>query len=129
MGGEMIERVAGAFGNYSDGVSVNGPGRSVYIAGQIAVDNSGNLAPGGVEQETRAIFDRLDAVCRSLGSHLDDIVKLTVYMTDLSDYPEFAAVRAERLASDPPASSAVQVAGLLYGAHIEIDAVAFVPAT
>lgn len=118
--------LAGA--SFSDAVVVEGPGRWVHVAGQVGMDDEGHVVPGGVGAESEATFDRIERILKQAGASLDDVVRMTVYLTDLGRYGEFGAVRARRCAASLPASAAVGVASLLLGAQVEIEAVAFVTA-
>ena len=116
-----IERVPGAgSATYSKAVAVSGPGRTVYV--------SGNLSPkGSLADQTNGCFDAIEAALRAVGGSLDHVVRITAWLTALDEYGEYNRVRGERFGTNLPASAAVQVAGLLQGALIEIDAVAFIP--
>ena len=116
-----IERVPGGSGaSFSKAVVVSGPGRTVYV--------SGNLAPGGsMAEQANGCFDRIEEALRAVGGSLDHVVRITAWLTRLDEYREYNRVRGERFKANLPASAAVQVAGLLQGALIEIDAVAFIP--
>jgi len=74
----------------------------------------------------RVTFGRIRESLRKLDADMGKIVSIKVYLTDLAPYAEFSKVRGEVFPNNPPASTAVQVAGLLLGARIEIDAVAFI---
>jgi enamine deaminase RidA (YjgF/YER057c/UK114 family) len=107
--------------SFSLSTSVQGPGRTIYV--------SGVLGPGTtLAEQTNACFDEIEKVLGAQGATLEDIVRITTYLTGLDEYSEFSRVRAERFAGALPASTAVQVAGLLMDALIEIDAVAFLAA-
>ncbi|MGB0119849.1 MAG: RidA family protein, partial [Solirubrobacterales bacterium] len=82
---------------------------------------------GGVAVESNTIFDQIESLLKQAGGDLSHVVKLNIFMTDLSEYGEFSAVRTERFPVDPPASAALGVADLLLGAKIEIDGQAFLP--
>jgi enamine deaminase RidA (YjgF/YER057c/UK114 family) len=116
-----IERVPGAGrATYSKAVVVSGPGRTVYV--------SGNLSPkGSMVEQTNGCIDEIEAALRAVGGSLDHVVRITAWLTGLDEYGEYSRVRGERFGANLPASAAVQVAGLLQGALIEIDAVAFIP--
>ena len=116
-----IERVPGAKGaSYSKAVAVSGAGRTVYV--------SGHLAPGrSMAEQTNGCIDQIEAAIRAVGGSLEHVVRITAWLTSLEEYAEYARVRGERFGVSLPASAAVQVAGLLQGALIEIDAVAFIP--
>ena len=116
-----IDRVPGARGaTFSKAVAVSGEGRTVYV--------SGHLAPGrSMAEQTNGCFDQIEVALRAVGGSLEHVVRITAWLTSLDEYAEYARVRGERFGANLPASAAVQVAGLLQGALIEIDAVAFIP--
>jgi enamine deaminase RidA (YjgF/YER057c/UK114 family) len=116
-----IDRVPGAGrASFSKAVVVSGPGRTVYV--------SGNLSPrGSMGEQANGCIDEIEAALRAAGGSLQHVVRITAWLTSLDEYGEYNRVRGERFAGNLPASAAVQVAGLLRGALIEIDAVAFIP--
>jgi 2-iminobutanoate/2-iminopropanoate deaminase len=116
-----IKRVPGAgSATFSKAVVVSGAGRTVYV--------SGNLNPrGSMAEQTHACIDEIEAALRAVGGSLEHVVRITAWLTSLDQYGEYSRVRGERFGGNLPASAAVQVAGLLQGALIEIDAVAFIP--
>jgi reactive intermediate/imine deaminase len=122
------QRLASTFAPYSDGVAVSSTGTWVHVSGQVGMNDDHMLVEGGLAAETTAAFDRIERILGHFGAELSHVVKMTVFLTSLDRYAEFAKVRAERFAGEVPASAAVQVAGLMLGATVEIDAVAFVPA-
>jgi reactive intermediate/imine deaminase len=102
-------------------------GRMVAVSGQVPVDADGNVVgTGDVRVQLRQVFDNLATALRSAGADMSDVVKLTVYLTDLDDLPTFREVRDEYIAvAQPPASSLVQVVGLVNPLFkVEIDALA-----
>src|ERR1700730_1930190 len=101
-------------------------GSWIFVAGQVGVAIPPDNKPTSFEQEVRVTFDRIRESLRKIDADMDKIVSIKVYLTDLAPYAEFSKVRGEVFASNPPTSTAVQVAGLLLGARIEIDAVAFI---
>ncbi|HTU94521.1 MAG TPA: RidA family protein [Solirubrobacteraceae bacterium] len=121
-----ITRLPSTFAKYSDGVATSGTGEWVHVAGQIGLGDDGKVVPGGLAAETGVAFDRIERVLHHFGATLSDVIKVTVFVTDLSQYAEFARVRAQRFGDDSPASSAVEVKGLMLGAQVEVEAVAFV---
>lgn len=120
-----IERIPSDFASYSDAVAVSGPGRWIQVAGQVGMDADGKVE-GDLAAQTHATLDNVEKVLAKVGADLTDVVKIVVYLTSLDDYASFSAVRAERFGDVLPASAAVQVAGLLLDAEIEIEALAFV---
>jgi enamine deaminase RidA (YjgF/YER057c/UK114 family) len=100
-------------------------GSWIFIAGPVGVAIP-DKKPISFEQEVRVTFDRIREPLRKLEVDMDKIVSIKVYLTDLAPYAEFSKVRGEVFPHNPPTSTAVQVAGLLLGAHIEIDTVGFI---
>jgi 2-iminobutanoate/2-iminopropanoate deaminase len=112
---------------FADAVTTVGAGRVIYVSGNVGFGPEGKVVEGGVGPESVATFDNIERVLRDAGADFSHIVKINAFITDLDEYPAYAEVRAQRFGEKLPASATVQVAGLLVGAHIEIDAVAFVP--
>lgn len=112
---------------FSDAVATSGPGRLVHVAGNVGFGADGKVVGGGMGAEARATFDNIERTLGEIGAEMANIVKIEAYVTSLENYGEYAEARAERFGETLPASSTVQVAGLLVGAQIEIDAVAFIP--
>ena len=111
-----------AIGPYAQGVVAGG---LVFLSGQIALDpERGRLADGSIEEETRRVLTNLRAVLAADGLDLDALVRTTVYLTDLADFPRVNQVYAEFFQEPFPARATVQVAGLPRGARIEIDGIA-----
>ena len=114
-----------AIGPYSQAVSVDG---WVYTSGQVALDPAtGELVPGGFEAQARRVFENLGAVLAASGCTFANVVKATVYVKDLADFPELNRIYAEAMGDHRPARSTVQVAALPRGALVEIDLVARQP--
>lgn len=110
---------------YSPGIRV---GPMVFTSGQIGLDpETGKLVPGGVKAETRQALDNLSKILESAGSSLAQVVKITVYLKDISDYGLVNDVYAGYFDDDPPARAIIQGA-LPAGACVEFDAVAVVEA-
>ena len=124
---DQFERFPASFAKYSEGVAVRGPGKWIYVSGQVALGEDMKLVPGDLASQTELTLDHVERVLRRAGGELSHVVRMNSYLTSLDDYASFSAVRARRFGDDPPGSSVVQVAGLMLGAAIEIDAVAFVP--
>lgn len=116
-----IERVPVTSGaSYSKAVVVSGSGRTVYV--------SGNISRGGsMAEQANGCIDQIEVALRAVGGSLEHVVRITAWLTSLDAYGEYNRVRGERFGANLPASAAVQVAGLLQGALIEIDAIAFIP--
>jgi len=111
-----------AIGPYSQGISANG---FVFCSGQIPlVPETGALAAGAVEDQTRQVLKNLAAVLDAAGSSLDQVVKATVFLQDMNDFAAMNKVYAEFFKAPFPARAAVQVARLPRDVKIEIEAVA-----
>jgi 2-iminobutanoate/2-iminopropanoate deaminase len=111
-----------AIGPYSQAVTV---GELVFLSGQIPLDpERGKLVEGSIEDETRRVLQNLKAVLEAGGLTLDAVVKTTVYLTDLGDFPRVNQTYAEFFTEPFPARATVQVAALPRGARVEIDAIA-----
>lgn len=111
-----------AIGPYSQAVSAGG---FLYTSGQVALDPAtGELVPGGFEAQARQVMKNLRHVLGSAGCSFDDVVKATIYVADLADFPRLNEIYGEALGDHRPARSTVQVAGLPKGALVEIDLVA-----
>jgi reactive intermediate/imine deaminase len=103
-------------------------GRTLYVSGQIAVDASGRVVrPGSLREQTRQVFENLKAALAAADATLAHVVKITVFVTDMSDIQAFRDVRREYLGDAAPASTLVQVVRLARPELlIEIEAVAVV---
>jgi 2-iminobutanoate/2-iminopropanoate deaminase len=113
-----------AIGPYSHAIRI---GEFIYTSGQIALDPAtGELVAGGIEEQTRRVWQNLAAVLEAAGSRLDRVVKTTVFMSDLGEFARMNAVYAEFFPAHPPARSTIQVAALPKGGKIEIECVALV---
>jgi 2-iminobutanoate/2-iminopropanoate deaminase len=111
-----------AIGPYSQAVS---KGNTVYASGQTPIDPAtGKLVEGGFGAMVRRVFDNLEAVLASAGLTFSDVVKVNVFLTDLSNFAEMNAIYSERMGEHKPARSTIQVAALPLGAPVEIDMIA-----
>jgi len=111
-----------AIGPYSQAIAA---GTMVFVSGQIALDpGTGILVPGTVADETRRVLENLRAVLTAAGLGMETVVRTTVYLTSLADFPVVNQVYAEFFAAPFPARATVQVAALPRGARVEIDAIA-----
>lgn len=113
--------VAGA--PYNQAIGASG-GETVWVSGQVPLTPAGELAADDVAGQTRQCLVNIAAVIRAAGGSMDDVVKTTVYMTDLGGFTEMNAVYAEAFGAIPPARATVGVAALPAGATVEIEAVA-----
>jgi 2-iminobutanoate/2-iminopropanoate deaminase len=111
-----------AVGPYSQAVRA---GSTIYCAGQIPLDpKSGQIVSGGIDAQTRRVLDNVTAVLKAEGLGFDDIVKTTIFLTDLGDFQTVNEIYGSYFKQAPPARSTVQVAGLPKGARVEIDVIA-----
>ena len=110
-----------AIGAYSQAIKV---GQTVFISGQIPLEpGTMNIVDEDIRAQTHRVFNNLAAVAREGGGNLDDVVKLTVFLTDLSHFAVVNEVMAEHFNPPYPARAAVGVAALPKGVPIEIDAI------
>lgn len=109
-----------AIGTYSQAVKVNG---TVYLSGQIGLDPSTMQMVEGVEQQVHRVFKNLAAVAAAAGGSLADVVKLNIFLTDLSNFALVNTIMAEYFTTPYPARAAVGVASLPRGALVEADGV------
>ena len=122
----QTDQAPAAIGPYSQGVVANG---LLFTAGQIALDpHSGQVVAGDVVAQGEQVFRNLAAILDTTGSSWHDVVKATVYLMDMRDFPKVNEVYARVMGDARPARSTVQVSGLPKGVLIEIDLVALVPA-
>lgn len=110
-----------AVGPYSQGVQV---GNMLFLSGQIPLNAAGELQKGDIVVQTIQILENIKALLAAADMCLADVVKTTVYLTDMGDFTEMNRVYAEYFPHHPPARVTVQVAALPKGAAIEIDAIA-----
>lgn len=101
-------------------------GQTIYVAGQLPYDRDGNLIGlGDIKAQTRRVLENVRKVVEAGGGTMNDVVKLTVFVTDVRYREPYAEVRSEFFGPNPPASTLVQISNLaLPGAMIEIEAVA-----
>jgi len=105
---------------------VEAPAAILFVSGQVPLDDDGNLvAPGDFDGQARRTFENLGRVLDEAGGTFGDIVKLTVYLTDMARLPDYGRIRAEYIRGRPPASTAVGVTALAVpGLMIEVEATA-----
>lgn len=120
------DQAPAAIGPYSQGVIANG---FLFTAGQIALDaGSGQVIAGDVVAQTEQVFRNLAAILGTARASWTDVVKATVYLMDMRDFPKVNDVYARVMGDARPARSTVQVSGLPRGVLVEIDLVAALPA-
>lgn len=115
------DKAPAALGPYSQAVSA---GNMLFISGQLPIDPAtGQFVDGDITARTHMILKNLQAVAEEAGGSLDNIVKTTIFLTDLGDFQEMNSAYGEYFTESPPARSTVQVAALPLGSNIEIEAI------
>ena len=116
------EKAPAAVGPYSQGTRNQA---LLFTAGQIPLDpSSGKIVEGDIQDQTRQVLHNLKAVLEEGGAGLDTVMKTTVFLQDMEEFPKMNEVYAEFFTDKPPARSTVQVAALPLGARVEIEAIA-----
>lgn len=116
------ESAPAAIGPYSQAIA---SGDLLFCSGQIPLDpRTGAMIDGGIEEQTRQVMKNLGAVLTAAGASYADLVKTTIYLTDLDSFPLVNDTYAEFLGDSPPARATVEVAALPKGALVEIDGIA-----
>lgn len=117
----FTSKAPAAIGPYSQAVQW---GDVVFISGQIPLDpENGQLNNATFEDETNQVLDNLEAICQEAGSTLDHILKLTIYLTDLSKFDAVNSIMASRFSEPFPARATVEISKLPKEVSIEIDAI------
>jgi reactive intermediate/imine deaminase len=110
-----------AIGTYSQAVRV---GNTIWVSGQIPLDPvTKELVKGDIEAQTRRVFENLKAIVTAAGASFDDVVKATVFLTDLSHFALVNKVMAEYFREPYPARAAVGIAALPRGAQVEVECI------
>ncbi len=110
-----------AIGTYSQATR---QGNITYLSGQIPLDPTNmEMVKGDIEAQIHRVFLNLQAVCKAADGSLNDILKLTVFLTDMADFPAVNTIMAEYFTEPYPARAAVGVAALPRGAQVEMDAI------
>ncbi len=118
------ELAPAAIGTYSQAIRV---GSTVYLSGQIGLDPYSMQLVSGIEAQTRRVFDNLKAVCEASGGSLADIVKLNIFLLDLSHFQLINQIMGEYFVQPYPARAAVGVASLPKEAMVEMDGIVVLP--
>jgi reactive intermediate/imine deaminase len=110
-----------AIGTYSQAVEV---GNTLWVSGQIPLDPATKeLVPGGIDAQIHQVFKNLRAIVTAAGASFDDVVKATVFLTDLSHFALVNKIMAEYFREPYPARAAVGVASLPRGAQVEVECI------
>jgi len=108
-------------GAYSQAIAID---KTVYLSGQIPIDpKTGELLHENIAKQIHEVFLNLQAVCEEAGANLNDIVKLTIYLIDLNDFPTLNEILSQFFKAPYPARTTIQVSALPKGARVEIDAI------
>lgn len=119
------EKAPRAIGTYSQAVKVD---KTVYLSGQIPlVPETMELIEGDMKAQIQRVFENLTAVCEASGGELQDIVKLNIFLTDLSHFPLVNEIMANYFQQPYPARAAIGVASLPKGSQVEMDGVMILP--
>ncbi|ABC32959.1 RidA family protein [Hahella sp. KA22] len=117
----QTENAPKAIGTYSQAVKA---GQTVYLSGQIPLNpETMELVSGDFAEQTRQVFDNLRAVCRAAGGDLGDIVKLNIYLTDLSNFATVNEIMATYFKEPYPARAAIGISQLPKGSLVEMDGI------
>jgi 2-iminobutanoate/2-iminopropanoate deaminase len=123
-GAVATEKAPGAIGPYSQGVEAGG---FVFVSGQTPLRPDGTMRPGGTAEQTEQCLANVREILAAAGLTLGDVVKTTVFMTDLGKFAEMNEVYARHFRAPFPARATVQVSALPKSASVEIEAVAVRP--
>ncbi len=121
------DKAPAAIGTYSQAVKI---GTTVYLSGQIPlVPETMQMVSENFAEQTQQVFENLTAVCQAAGGSLNDMVKVNIFLTDLSNFATVNEIMSKHFSAPYPARAAVQVSALPRGAQMEIDGVMEVPST
>lgn len=119
----FTEKAPKAIGPYSQGVVA---GNTLYISGQVPLNpETSSLIEGDIASQAKQVISNIENICIEAGASLSDIVKLNIYLTDLSNFSDVNEVMQERFAEPYPARATVEVAGLPLGVEIEMNAIVY----
>lgn len=111
-------------GPYSQAILIND---TLYVSGQIALDaKSGQLVNQSLEEETNQVMKNLEAILLAAGSSFDQVIKCSIFLTDMSSFGEVNTIYGKSFVTNPPARETVEVSGLPKGVRVEISCVAHV---
>lgn len=115
-----------AIGPYSQGIRVSA-GKMLFTAGQVPLDPAtGQMVSGDIKAQTRRVLENVKAILQAAGASFENVVKTTVFMTDLNEFAAMNEVYAEFFSTNPPARSTVEVRALPKGAKVEIETMAII---
>jgi 2-iminobutanoate/2-iminopropanoate deaminase len=120
----FTEKAPKAVGPYSQAIRTE---QLVFTAGQVGIDpRTGKLVEGGIKEQSRQVMENLKAVLTAAGTGFANVVKATVFLSDINDFSVFNEIYGQYFKAEPPARSAFQVAALPLGARVEIEMIATV---
>jgi 2-iminobutanoate/2-iminopropanoate deaminase len=120
----LTDKAPKPVGPYSQGIIAGGC--FLFISGQIPIDpEAGKLVEGSFEEKARRVMDNIKAIVEAAGGSMDDIVKVTVYLTDISRFSEFNRIYSEYFKAAPPSRVVVGVKALPLNADLEVEAIAY----
>jgi 2-iminobutanoate/2-iminopropanoate deaminase len=113
-----------AIGPYSQAVKA---GNLMFISGQIPLDpESGDLVLQSIEDQAKQVLENVKSICKAAGCSLDDIVKISIFLTDLSNFAVVNDMMKEYFSEPYPARATVEVSGLPLGVNVEIEAIVLI---
>jgi 2-iminobutanoate/2-iminopropanoate deaminase len=118
---EVIQATSGPPRPFSPAVRTNG---FIFLSGQVGTDSTGRLVAGGIQAETRQTMNNIRDVLARAGSSMDKVVKCTVFILDMAEWPAMNEVYITYFRGPPPARSAAGASGLALGARVEIECIA-----
>ncbi len=118
------ENAPQAIGPYSQAVKA---GNLMFVSGQIPLDpKTGDLVSESIEDQAKQVLDNVKSICEAAGSSLDDIVKISIFLTDLSNFAVVNDVMKEYFSEPYPARATIEVSGLPLGVNVEIEAIVLI---
>ena len=118
------ENAPQAIGPYSQAVKA---GNLMFISGQIPLDpKTGDLVSGSIEDQAKQVLENVKSICEAAGCSLDDIVKISIFLTDLSNFAVVNDMMKEYFSEPYPARATVEVSGLPLGVNVEIEAIVLI---
>jgi len=124
------DEMAPPISKYSHGVKIEvGDTKLIFVSGQIALDRDGNIIGlGDITKQTEYVFKEIEKVLKASGASLKDVIKATIFVTDMANYQKVANVRNKYFSESPPATTFVEVNRLVKeNCLVEIEAIAAVP--
>jgi 2-iminobutanoate/2-iminopropanoate deaminase len=119
---EVVRATSGPVRPFSPAVKANG---FIWLSGQIGTDSTGaRIVPGGIQAETRQTMNNIRDILTRAGSSMDKVVKCTVFILDMAEWPAMNEVYVTYFKGPPPARSAAGASGLALGARVEIECIA-----